>query len=98
MKHTFFVAIEKVTWLHLPHKCSLENHDNIKKSVMKAISDDIDVQFYWTLISQDIDEEDAIELLTEICDMWVTIRGFSMASTWLEEYKRRKLELQRKED
>ena len=41
---------------------------------MKAISDDIDVQFYWTLISQDIDqEEDAIELLIEICDMWVTI-------------------------
>ena len=60
----------------------------MKKSVMKAISEDIDVQFYWTLISQDIDnEEDAIELLTDVCDMWITIRGFSMASAWLEEYK-----------
>jgi hypothetical protein len=55
---------------------------------MKAISEDIDVQFYWTLISQDIDdEEDAIELLTDICD---TIRGFSMASAWMEEYKKLK--------
>ena len=58
---------------------------------MKAISEDIDVQFYWTLISQDIDdEEDAIELLTDVCDMWITIRGFSMASAWLEEYKKQK--------
>ena len=61
----------------------------MKKSVMKAISEDLDVQFYWTLISQDIDdEEDAIELFTNVCDMWVTIRGFSMASAWLEEYKK----------
>ena len=55
---------------------------------MKAILEDIDVQFYWTLISQDIEnEEDAIELLTEICELWVTVRGFSMASAWLKEYK-----------
>ena len=59
------------------------------QSVMKAISEDVDVQFYWTLVSQDIDnEEDAVELLTEICDMWVTVRDFSMASAWLEEYKK----------
>ena len=56
-----------------------------------------DVQFYWTLISQDIEKEDhAIELLLDIADMWVKIRGFSLASSWLEEYKK-KLELQRVE-
>ena len=43
------------------------------------------MEFYWTLIPQDIDDEDAIELLTDISDMWVTIRGFSMVSAWLEE-------------
>ena len=58
---------------------------------MKAISNDCDVQFYWTLISQDIDEEcDAIELLLDIADMWITIRGFSLASSWPEAYKKMK--------
>ena len=85
----FFVTVEKITWVQLPQQYSPDNHSTIKQSVMKAISEDVDVQFHWTLISQDIDEEeDAIELLTEISDMWVAIRGFSMASAWLEEYKK----------
>ena len=81
----FFVAFEKITQVQLPQQCSLNNHSTIKQSVKKgAISEDVDVQFHWTLISQDIDEEDAIELLTELYDMWVTICGSSMASTWLD--------------
>ena len=85
----FFVAVEKITRVQLPQQHSPDNHSTIKQSVMKAILEDVDVQFHWTLISQDIDEEDdAIELLTEISDMWVTIRGFAMASAWLEEYKK----------
>ena len=42
------------------------------------------------LISQDIEKEDhAIELLLDIPNMWVTIRGISLASSWLEEYKKK---------
>ena len=64
-----------------------KRQENIKQLVMKAISNDCDVQFYWTLISQDIDEEgDAIELLLDIADMWITICGFSLASSCLEAY------------
>ena len=49
------------------------------------------MQLFWTLISQDIDEEEhAIELLLDIADMWITIHGFSLASTWLEKYKKSK--------
>ena len=43
-----------------------------------------DVQWNWTLLSQCIESEDnAIELLCEIVKLWVTIRGFSLA-TWLK--------------
>ena len=35
------------------------------------------------------DEEDAICLLKEIIGLWLTIRGFSIAGTWLEEYKKK---------
>ena len=33
-------------------------------------------------------EEDALDLLYVIIECWVTMRGFALTSTWLEEYKR----------
>ena len=32
-------------------------------------------------------EEDAVELLEETVSLWVTIRGVSLAGTWMEVYK-----------
>ncbi len=32
-------------------------------------------------------EDDDAELLNELVATWVTIRGFSMTSTWVEQYK-----------
>ena len=55
---TFFIAVEKVTRTYLPKYCS-NNYENTKDVLIKVI-----VQFYWTLIFQDIDEEeDAVRLL-----------------------------------
>ena len=40
------------------------------------------------MVSVDItDEQHAIQLLKEIVGLWVTIRGFSIAGAWLEQYK-----------
>ncbi len=87
---TFFVAIERVTQTYLPKYCS-NNDGNTKTILIKMITEDSDVQFFWTLISQDIDDEDtAIDLLDCIASMWITVRGFSLASTWLEKYKKDK--------
>ena len=45
------------------------------------------MQFYWTMLSIDIEsEEQAVKLLKEIIGLWVTIRGFSIAGTWIEQY------------
>ena len=47
-----------------------------------------DVQFYWHLLSSDVEEEDANdELLCMIADLWIVIRGFSFARSLLEQYK-----------
>ena len=57
--------------------------------VLDVIVKNENIQFYWTLLSQDIDKPENSELLlTEIIHLWVTIRGFSMAASWLEEYKK----------
>ena len=60
-----------------------------KRSIVDAVLGDTDVRFYWSMLSVDVDiEDDANELLVNIVNMWLTIRGFSMAGSLLEEYKR----------
>ena len=60
-----------------------------RELVIDAVAGDDDVQFLWVLLSCDITDEDAICLLKEIIGLWLTIRGFFIAGTWLEEYKKK---------
>lgn len=87
---SFFLAMETITRPNLP-KLVTSGRNEPKKILTDLVEADGDVQFYWTLLSQDIEEEkDAIELLLIIAEKWITIRGFALASTWLEEYKKTK--------
>lgn len=83
-----FVAIEKVVQALLPkHTTATEISKDIK-DVLDPVLKDEDVQFFWAILSQDIDsEEEADELLEEMVNKWVTVRGFSIAASWMEEYK-----------
>lgn len=60
-----------------------------REFIVNTVASDQDVQFVWSLLSNDIqDEEHAVHLLKEIVALWLTIRGFSIAKTWIEQYKR----------
>ena len=90
MTYCFFVAIEKVVRVLLPRYVikPSESRSQFKEEIIDKIVKNEDIQWHWTLISQRIDsEEDAVELLEEIVSFWVTIRGFSLAATWMEVYK-----------
>ena len=56
-------------------------------AVRSTIQQNEDVLFHWTLISATWDDELAAKLMNMIVDLWITIRGFSLASAWIEEYK-----------
>ena len=57
--------------------------------VRSKIEEDEDIKFYWSMVSVDIDDEqDSCELLHSIVDLWLTIRGNSITSSWLEMYKK----------
>ncbi len=64
------------------------SNDQFQEIIIKTVFDDEEVQWYWLLLSNDIDsKEDANELLTDIITLWVTIRGFSICTMWMEQYK-----------
>ncbi len=86
---SLFVAIEKVvkTVLHKHILSGNPDKESFKHNVHDVIIASDETQFYWCVLSQDIDDEQSQELLREIIKLWVTIRGFSMATSWMETYK-----------
>ena len=83
----FFQSVEMATQALLP-KHLRNSSSNRKDSLQQKITKDEDVQFYWSMVSVYIEDETASsELLQSIVELWVKIRGFSITSAWMEQYK-----------
>ena len=62
---------------------------NTKAEMIASVLLNDNVQFYWIMLSTDIqDEQIGQNLLREIIELWLTIRGFAVACEWMEMYKR----------
>ena len=87
----FFLSVEKLVRVLLPqHILCSQSHskESLRAIVIKRVAGNDEVQWRWALLSQCIDsEEDNTELLEEIVQLWVTVRGFAMTATWLETFK-----------
>lgn len=59
----------------------------MKQKLQKKISESDDVQFYWAIVSAEWEEGESQALLGMIVEHWITVRGFSFTSGWLERYK-----------
>ena len=62
---------------------------HLTKAKEEVIASD-DVQFYWTMVSSNWQEDAATALLEMMIDLWIQIRGHSTATAWLEKYKQDK--------
>ena len=59
----------------------------IKQELHKKISNNEDVLFYWAILSAGWEIEESDALLKLIIEHYITVRGFSFVSGWLEKYK-----------
>ena len=58
--------------------------------MIKTITTNDDVQFYWLIVTADFDEDDEevkSVLLAMITELYLTMRGFSFANNWVENFK-----------
>ncbi len=84
----FFRAVELKTQQCLPTHLS-GCSESTTEDVVQHIFDDTDVQFFWSMVVVDIEEEqDAFKLLRTIIQLWIAMRGFALTSAWMEAYKR----------
>lgn len=89
---SLFIEIEKMVRILLPKQVlkSECDKDLFKMTIHDQILKNEEIQFYWTLLSQNIVlPEDAEVLLAEIIKLWVTIRGYAIAASWMEVYKKK---------
>ena len=54
---------------------------------MKKIIENEDVLFFWALLSAEWEEEESKALLEVLVEHYITVRGHSCASGWVEKYK-----------
>lgn len=96
----YFVEIEKLVRHLLPNfvvQGVMTSTTTTLDELIQKVVDNEDVQFMWTILSPSItSNEDSIELLYEIVNLWTTVRGFSLAATWMETYKMTRKETKQK--
>lgn len=91
-----FVEIEKIVRTLLPNHMIQVSASSVHVStglgsIIESVLQNDDVQFKWSLLAYNFDADDeAQELLCEIIQLWITIRGFSTTAMWMETYKQAK--------
>ena len=81
-----FVSMEKELRCHL-QPSNVSNDTDVKKRAVDSIISNDDVLLHWSILSGNWQEEEAGLLITMIIDHWITIRGFSFASAFMERHK-----------
>ena len=76
----FFMELELCMYLMLRKRLDGSDTDQSKDELKHAIRCDEDVLFTWSLLTVHLPEIDSHRLLTDIIQLWMTIRGYAIAS------------------
>ena len=81
LTYEIFLAMELELRTHL----QLPSNENFIQQATCSIKSSEDVLFFWSMISAGWDEVSATHVLDRVISLWITIRGFSHASIWIEK-------------
>ena len=84
--YLFFYQVECIVRKLLLEVLTINTQHGRKEIIDEVTSNDT-VQFHWSIIAVEVDEDVGQELLAEIVQLWLTIRGFSTAGAFVEHYK-----------
>ena len=59
---------------------------NVPK-LQQEVIEDSDVQFWWALVSSELDDDLAQVILFDMVKLWITVRGFAYTSSIVDQYK-----------
>lgn len=83
--YSLFISIKEESLKMLLHPTS-----KCKEKIIKAVTRNENVLFYWLIATADFDIDDHEVhsiLLKMIVELYITMRGFSYAGSWMEKFK-----------
>ena len=83
----FFMEFELYMYPMLRKMLDGSDTDQSKDKLMHAIRSDEDVLFAWSLLTIHLPEIVSHRLLTDFIQLWMTIRGYAIASRLVEDFK-----------
>ena len=86
----FFQMMELVLRCVYNTKTVQEMTNATREKLCRLITAIDDVLFYWCMVTVEVDQEEANTLLEIIVNLWITVRGYSFANSWMEMYKQAK--------
>ena len=60
---------------------------SLQEKIRTSVMANDRVLLHWSMVAMEIEEEPATLLLSELAELYITIRGFSFAKTVVEQYK-----------
>ena len=60
---------------------------NFISDIAPTVKNSEDVLFFWSMLSSNWDEESSDTLFQMVVNLWLTVRGYSYTSAWIEKYK-----------
>ena len=88
--YMLFASMEEEVREHFQTGHVRHMKDGFKERVSIAVSTNDEVLFHWCMLTAEIEEVHAQVVLDMLITLWITIRGFSFASAFLEMYKQEK--------
>lgn len=85
--YEFFCSVEQVLRTELKIETAQEFDDDQRRRVTQIIEENDEVQFWWSVVSPDMNSIVAERIMGALIDKYVTIRSFSFASSIMEIYK-----------
>lgn len=84
--YEFFLELEKKVRVYLRNA---KSSGSIPESAVDDTINDEGILLHWSVIASiDLTEEESMELLRDVVQLWFNIRGFSITGLWNEQYKR----------
>ena len=88
--YMLFAAMEEEVREHFRFGALEDSKERCREQLTTAVTRSDEVLFHWCMLTTEIEEIHAQTVLDMLVSLWITIRGFSFASSFLEMYKQDK--------
>ena len=84
--YCFFLELELSLYPHLRKQLEINQSNSSKEELLRTVESDEDVQFAWSLLTVDLTHSESSTLSKDVIQLWTTIRGYSIAAQFMEDY------------